>query len=94
LTDRPATNSPIRLAESNSFFSARSGDLVIVPKPYWLGVSSRTGKPRDNGTGHGTPYYYDQRVPILLMGGGIQRVNILAQPRRQILHRRWQRFAE
>jgi len=73
LTDRPATNSPIRLAESNSFFSARSGDLVIVPKPYWLGVSSRTGKPRDNGTGHGTPYYYDQRVPILLMGGGIQK---------------------
>ena len=73
LTDRPATNSPVRLAESNSFFPARSGDLVIVPKPYWLGVSSPVGKPRDNGTGHGTPYYYDQRVPILLMGWGIQK---------------------
>jgi len=73
LTDRPATNSPVRLAESNSFFPARSGDLVIVPKPYWLGVSSPAGKPRDNGTGHGTPYYYDQRVPILLMGWGIQK---------------------
>jgi len=73
LTDRPATNSPIRLAESNSFFPARSGDLVIVPKPYWLGVSSPAGKSRDSGTGHGTPYYYDQRVPILLMGGGIQK---------------------
>jgi predicted AlkP superfamily pyrophosphatase or phosphodiesterase len=73
LTDRPATNSPIRVAESNSFFPARSGDLVIVPKPYWLGVSSPAGKPRDSGTGHGTPYYYDQRVPILLMGGRIQK---------------------
>jgi predicted AlkP superfamily pyrophosphatase or phosphodiesterase len=73
LTDRPATNSPIRIAESNSFFPARSGDLVIVPKPYWLGVSSPSGKARDYGTGHGTPYYYDQRVPILLMGSGIQK---------------------
>jgi len=73
LTDRPATNSPLRAAESNSFFPARSGDLVIVPKPYWLGVSSPAGKSRDYGTGHGTPYYYDQRVPILLMGVGIQK---------------------
>jgi predicted AlkP superfamily pyrophosphatase or phosphodiesterase len=73
LTDRPATNSPIRNAEANSFFPARSGDLVIVPKPYWLGVSSPAGKARDYGTGHGTPYYYDQRVPILLMGWGIHK---------------------
>ena len=73
LTDRPATNSPVRAAESNSFFPARSGDLVIVPKPYWLGVSSPTGESRGEGTGHGTPHYYDQRVPILLMGGGIQK---------------------
>ena len=73
LTDRPATMSPIRAAESNSFFPGRSGDLVIVPKPYWLGVSSPAGKARDYGTGHGTPYYYDQRVPILLMGWGIQK---------------------
>ncbi len=73
LTDRPATNNPIHAAESNSFFPGRSGDLVIVPKPYWLGVSSPSGKSRDSGTGHGTPYYYDQRVPILLMGWGIQK---------------------
>ena len=73
LTDRPATKSPIRTAESNSFFAGRSGDLIIVPKPYWLGVSSPVGKARDYGTGHGTPYYYDQRVPILLMGWGIQK---------------------
>jgi hypothetical protein len=73
LTGRPATNSPIRAAESNSYFPGRSGDLVIVPKPYWLVVSSPSGKARDYGTGHGTPYYYDQRVPVLLMGWGIQK---------------------
>jgi predicted AlkP superfamily pyrophosphatase or phosphodiesterase len=30
------------------------------------------GKARDYGTGHGTPYNYDQRVPLLLMGWGIR----------------------
>ena len=73
LTDRPATNSPFRAAESDSFFPARSGDLLIVPKPYWHFVYSPSGRSRDDGTGHGTPYYYDQRVPILLMGRGIQK---------------------
>lgn len=72
LTDRPATESPLLRAEANSYFPGRSGDLVIVPKPYWLGVSAPSGKSRDYGTGHGTPHYYDQRVPILLMGSGIQ----------------------
>jgi predicted AlkP superfamily pyrophosphatase or phosphodiesterase len=32
---------------------------------------SPAGKMRSYGTGHGTPYNYDQRVPILLMGYGI-----------------------
>jgi len=73
LMDRPATESPIRTAEANSYFPGRSGDLVIVPKPYWLGVSAPSGKSRGDGTGHGTPYYYDQHVPILFMGWGIQR---------------------
>jgi len=73
LTDRPATKSPIRAAEASSYFAGRSGDLLIVPKPYWLISSGPEGKARDYGTGHGTPYYYDQRVPVLLMGWGIQR---------------------
>jgi len=71
LRDRPATQSPIRMAEANSYFEGRSGDLVIVPKPYWL-MSNRADKARDYGTGHGTPYNYDQHVPVLLMGWGIE----------------------
>jgi predicted AlkP superfamily pyrophosphatase or phosphodiesterase len=70
--DRPATKSPIRDAEAASYFPGRSGDLLIVPKPYYLVAWSAPGKPRDFGTGHGTPYYYDQHVPVLLMGWGIE----------------------
>jgi predicted AlkP superfamily pyrophosphatase or phosphodiesterase len=36
-----------------------------------MGGAADGSKPR-TGTSHGTPYYYDQRVPILLMGYGIQ----------------------
>jgi predicted AlkP superfamily pyrophosphatase or phosphodiesterase len=72
LADRPATRSLIRAAESSSFFPGRSGDLLIVAKPYWLAVSAPSGKARDYGTGHGTPYYYDQHVPVIFMGWGIQ----------------------
>ncbi len=72
LQDRPATQSPIRMAEANSYFEGRSGDLFIVPKPYWLVSSNRPDKTRDRGTGHGTPYNYDQHVPVLLMGWGIE----------------------
>jgi predicted AlkP superfamily pyrophosphatase or phosphodiesterase len=73
LADRPATNSPIRSAEAASFFAGRSGDLFIVPKPYWLASSTPADKKRDYGTGHGTPYSYDQRVPVIFFGWGIQR---------------------
>ena len=72
LRDRPATHSPVRVALADSYFAGRSGDLFIVPKPYWLMDGTPAGKTRSYGTGHGTPYNYDQHVPILLMGYGIQ----------------------
>lgn len=72
LKDRPATQSPLHRAMALSYFPGRSGDLFIVPKPYWLMDSTPAGKPRSYGTGHGVPYTYDQHVPILLMGYGIQ----------------------
>jgi predicted AlkP superfamily pyrophosphatase or phosphodiesterase len=70
--DRPATQSPVRGAEAAGYFPGRSGDLLVVPKPYYLVAWTAPGKPRDFGTGHGTPYYYDQHVPLLLMGWGIE----------------------
>jgi hypothetical protein len=72
LRDRPATQSPAHRAMANSYFPGRSGDLFILPKPYWLLDGTPLGKPRSYGTGHGVPYNYDQHVPVLLMGFGIQ----------------------
>jgi len=72
LRDRPATESPAHRAFANSYFPGRSGDLFILPKSYWLLDSTPPGKPRSYGTGHGVPYNYDQHVPVLLMGFGIQ----------------------
>jgi predicted AlkP superfamily pyrophosphatase or phosphodiesterase len=69
---RPATENPIRSAEAAGFFQPRSGDLIIVPKPYWIWDYSQPGRPTRGGTSHGTPYYYDQRVPVILMGSGIR----------------------
>ena len=67
-----ATVSEMRRAFAYGYFAGRSGDLFVLQKPYWLTDSSAEGSKRYTGTGHGTPYYYDQRVPILLMGSGIQ----------------------
>lgn len=47
-----------------SYVPDRSGDLFLMPKPYWLMSSA--------GTTHGTGYGYDQRVPVLLFGAGIK----------------------
>ncbi|HYA96869.1 MAG TPA: alkaline phosphatase family protein, partial [Methylomirabilota bacterium] len=35
LADRPATASPLRNAAADGFFPGRSGDLFVIPKPYW-----------------------------------------------------------
>jgi len=70
--DRPATDSPIRRAEAASFLESRSGDLLIVPKPFWSWDFSTPGRPRTYGSMHGSPYYYDQRVPVFFMGFGIR----------------------
>jgi hypothetical protein len=72
LQDQPETKSPIRSAEAASYLPGRSGDLLLVPKPYWLFSWGPANQARDYGTGHGTPYNYDQHVPMLLMGWGIQ----------------------
>ena len=54
---------PLGQRVMNSFDSERSGDFIVVVKPYWT--------IRTTGTGHGSPYGFDTRVPIVLMGKGI-----------------------
>jgi predicted AlkP superfamily pyrophosphatase or phosphodiesterase len=66
LASRTATEDPILRACRMSYMAGRTGDFVVIPKPYWLIRSIATG------TTHGTPYGYDARVPVVLMGAGIK----------------------
>ncbi|MFZ6873583.1 alkaline phosphatase family protein [Undibacterium sp. Di27W] len=40
----------------------RSGDIMVITKPYWYFGSEA------HGTSHGSPYIYDTNVPLILMG--------------------------
>jgi hypothetical protein len=52
---------PIERAVALSHAEGRSGDVMIVPKPYWLMTGS-------SATTHGTLHDYDQRVPVIFLG--------------------------
>jgi predicted AlkP superfamily pyrophosphatase or phosphodiesterase len=49
---------------ARGFNAERSGDLVLVVKPYYL---QRT----ESGTSHSTPYSYDTHVPVIFYGADI-----------------------
>jgi hypothetical protein len=53
----------LRLVQ-RSFHPERSGDVAVVPKPYYLGGWT--------GTNHGTPHPYDTHVTLMAMGPGLK----------------------
>lgn len=55
---------PLVRAAALSYVPGRSGDLIVLPRPYWQNSST--------GTTHGTAYGYDQRVPLVLFGAGVR----------------------
>jgi arylsulfatase A-like enzyme len=57
-------NDPMKRAAALSYFEGRSGDLVVVPRPFY----SLSSEP----TTHGTAYRYDSQVPVILYGAGIR----------------------
>jgi predicted AlkP superfamily pyrophosphatase or phosphodiesterase len=59
-------------AAALSYYPGRSGDIIIVPTPYWFFVSGDGSKQTGSAATHGSPYDYDQRVPIILFGAGIR----------------------
>jgi len=61
------------LAAALSYYPGRSGDIIIVPRPYWFFVSGDGSKQTGSAATHGSPYEYDQRVPVVLFGAGIRR---------------------
>ena len=56
---------PIGRRVKRSSYADRSGDVIVVVKPYCL-LNSRL-----TGTFHGSPHPYDTHVPLLVYGPGI-----------------------
>jgi len=86
--------SQIRTALTLDYFHGRSGDQFIVPRPYWHVHGSPAGKKAGGGTGHGTPYNYDQHVPLLLCWDTeFSQASILLRSPPRISHPPLPRFA-
>ena len=71
LRERHLRGDPAVRAAQLSYFPGRSGELVVVPKPYWLLNNTVGGVLKSRATDHYSSYGYDQRVPLLVMGPGI-----------------------
>ena len=63
LQDGATHPDPIARAAALSYFDGRSGDLILIPKPYWISPGLAAS--------HGSLFPYDTRVPVLLYGAGI-----------------------
>lgn len=57
---------PVGQRVLRGFDPKRSGDLIVVPKPFlYLADSFNTAN-------HGSPYSYDTHVPVIIMGQGLK----------------------
>ena len=72
LGDLRDTGDRVARAAALSYYPGRSGDLIVVPKPYWFFVLASEELPPGPAATHGTAYAYDARVPLILMGRGIK----------------------
>jgi predicted AlkP superfamily pyrophosphatase or phosphodiesterase len=52
-----------------AFYPARSGDVLLMTKPYYFWGSYGE---RETGSTHGSPYEYDTHVPLILLGNGVR----------------------
>jgi predicted AlkP superfamily pyrophosphatase or phosphodiesterase len=61
-----ARTAPDRIlrAAALSYHAGRNGDLILLPKPNWI--------PGNSTATHGSPYFYDQHVPLIFYGAGIR----------------------
>ena len=70
-SNRLSPSDPIARRVINGFHSQRSGDVVIVMKPYHV-LFDVPASPTDvrSTTTHGSAYSYDSHVPLIIMGPG------------------------
>jgi hypothetical protein len=58
-----SADDPFARAVFAGYHPARSGDLMMVPRAYWITSGAIAT--------HGTTYNYDSRVPLVLYGAGV-----------------------
>jgi hypothetical protein len=58
-------------AAALGFYGPRSGDVILLPEPYWM-FGGKSFAFFQGGTTHLTPYGYDAHVPLIFMGKGIK----------------------
>jgi predicted AlkP superfamily pyrophosphatase or phosphodiesterase len=56
---------PLAMRVVKAFHHERSGDIVVVQKPFWYLAKE---EPAKYAAMHGSPYAYDTHVPVILMG--------------------------
>ncbi len=56
---------PVAAGVQNGYFSGRSPDLIVIQDPFYLFDPG-------TGTSHGSPFNYDNHVPVIFMGTGIK----------------------
>lgn len=61
------TNDAIGQRVKRSFHPERSGDIILVLKPYYLMLDRYP-----TGTTHGAPHSYDTHVPLVVFGPGVR----------------------
>lgn len=54
---------------ATGFHPRRSGNVILVPEPFWY----LDNVPDGNAAMHGAPYSYDTHVPVVLAGPGVPR---------------------
>lgn len=75
LEERRDSADEVERAAAISYVPGQSGDLIMVPKPYWIMTDSSAAT-------HGTLNVYDQHVPVIVMGKAFKagRYKDLASP--------------
>jgi predicted AlkP superfamily pyrophosphatase or phosphodiesterase len=61
----PASDTFLK-AIAEGFYASRSGDVYMIQKPNYIFFGG-------SGTTHGTPYEYDQHVPLIFYGAGVAK---------------------
>jgi len=65
LEHKHSSADPVERAVALSYFPGESGDVVIVPKPFWLHTATSQAS-------HGTHHPYDQQVPVIVIGPSVK----------------------